>query len=257
MATGLRFKDKVAIVTGGCSGIGKGCVEVFVQNGGTVAVLDLNDEIGNTLNLPGPGKTIYIHCDVCNEKEIEESIGKVVNTFGRIDCLVNNVGRNTGIFPIDDLNVEGFRQLLYVNVVSMFAMCKYALPHLRKVKGSVVNISSFSGTNAQALMSTYCSSKGAVRSLSKALAIDESKYGVRVNNICPGPINTPALEAWLQSDVEKRAMVESWAQLGRVGEPREIGLACLFLATDATFSTGADIMCTGGCEIGYGVKSNS
>lgn len=256
MATVLRLKDKVAIVTGGCSGIGLGCVEVFVENGGMVAVFDVAYTNGHSLSIPGPGKAVYIHCDVTKEEEIQKAIIRTVEEFGQIDCLVNNVGVSSGSCSIDDGTIDSFRRLLEVNVVSMFTMCKYALPYLRKVKGSIVNISSFSGTNGQALLSTYCASKGAVRSLSKALAIDESKYGVRVNTVCPGPTNTPLLRNFLDSNDDKRKTIEGWSQLGRCGEPREIGLACLYLVTDATFSTGIDLMCTGGCEIGYGVKSD-
>ncbi|XP_045202279.2 17-beta-hydroxysteroid dehydrogenase 14-like [Mercenaria mercenaria] len=256
MASGLRFKDKVAIITGGCSGIGEGCVEVFAENGGTVVVFDINDEVGNSLSIPGPGKIVYIHCDVTDEQQIKKSIESTVAKFGGIDCLVNDVGHDHGTHTIDELTVESFRQILDVNVVSMFAMSKYALPHLRKSRGSIVNISSLGGTNAQAKKSTYCSSKGAVISLSKALAIDEAKNGVRVNTVCPGPINTPLMRAWLENDDETRKQVESWTQLGRFGEPREIGLACLFLATEATFTTGTELMCTGGCEIGYGIKAD-
>lgn len=254
MASGLRFKDKVAIITGGCSGIGKGCVEVFVENGGTVVVFDINDKVGNTLSIPGPGNVSYIHCDVTNEEEIKKSIELTVEKHSKIDCLINDVGMHHGSHLIDDLTVDSFRQILNINVVSMFAMSKYALPYLRKTKGSIVNMSSFSGTNAQAETPTYCSSKGAIISLSKALAIDEAKNGVRVNTVCPGPINTPLLQSWLEQEGEKGKLVKNWSQLGRFGEPREIGLACLFLATDATFTTGAELMCTGGCEIGYGVK---
>ncbi|XP_060594235.1 17-beta-hydroxysteroid dehydrogenase 14-like, partial [Ruditapes philippinarum] len=124
MASGLRFKDKVAIITGGCSGIGKGCVDVFVENGGTVVVFDINDKVGNTLRLPGPGNVSYIHCDVTNEEEIKKSIDWTVEKHSKIDCLINDVGMHHGSHLIDELTVDSFRQILNVYVVSMFAMCK-------------------------------------------------------------------------------------------------------------------------------------
>lgn len=255
-SVGLKFQDKVAIVTGACSGIGKGCLDVLLENGGTVVVFDINDRIGNQLQADNPGKVLYVHCDVTSEQEVKKSIENTVEKLGRVDCLVNNVGHHPGSHSIDEFTVEGFKTLLDINVVSMFTMSKYALPHLRKVKGNIVNISSISGTHAQKNSSTYAASKGAILSLSKALAIDEAKLGVRVNAICPGPVNTPLLREFLESLGEKARDLPSWSQLGRVGEPREIGLACLFLCTDATFCTGIELMCTGGCEIGYGVKSD-
>ncbi|XP_060607332.1 17-beta-hydroxysteroid dehydrogenase 14-like [Ruditapes philippinarum] len=256
MASGLRFKDKVAIITGGCSGIGKGCVEVFVENGGTVVVFDINDKVGNTLSIPGPGNVSYIHCDVTNEEEIKKSIDWTVEKHSKIDCLINDVGIHHGNHLIDELTVDSFRQILNVNVVSMFAMCKYALPHLRKTKGSIVNMSSFSGTNAQAETPTYCSSKGVIIPLSKALAIDEAKNGVRVN--------TCANDNDGVVDVENGGGSDSRGCDGTSGDDDcnvnadydvavDTAGGCVD-ATEATFTTGAKLMCTGGCEIGIGVK---
>ncbi|XP_053381309.1 17-beta-hydroxysteroid dehydrogenase 14-like isoform X3 [Mercenaria mercenaria] len=204
--SGCRFSDKVAIVTGGCCGIGRGCADILAENGGTVVILDIND--------PGVG------------------------------C-------------IDDISVENFKELLNINLIANFTASKYALPYIRKTGGSIVNIASISGVIANAASPTYCASKGGVISLTKALAIDEAKHGVRVNAIAPGPVNTPMLNNVMKKagDVEgiTKAMKES-NHLKRIADPREIGQACLFLAVDATFTTGEVLMCTAGNEIGYGVK---
>ncbi|XP_052788396.1 17-beta-hydroxysteroid dehydrogenase 14-like [Mya arenaria] len=252
----LTFKNKVAIVTGGCQGIGKGCSEILAENGGTVFVFDINDKLGESISCNGPGKIIYMKCDVNDEAQVKTCLDKVIEKYGQIDCIVNNVGTHPGNANIDDISVHDFRKLLELNVVSHFTMYKYGLPHLRKTKGSVVNIASLSGTHGQRASATYSCTKGAIPAMARTLAIDEAKNGVRINTICPGPIRTPLYDDWAASlkDPEEAERVKLMLQLGRIGDPREIGKACLFLATDATFTTGTELMCTGGCEIGYGVK---
>ncbi|XP_045196097.2 17-beta-hydroxysteroid dehydrogenase 14-like [Mercenaria mercenaria] len=153
---------------------------------------------------------------------------------------------------IDDISVQGFRDLLEINLVSNFTASKYALPHLRESKGCIVNISSNAASAAFKNSSTYCACKGGVSSLTRALAIDEAKYGVRVNSIAPGPVDTRLVRALMS--VEERDLLAKCNNMNRFARPREIGLTCLYLAVDATFTTGEEIMCTGGAEVGYGVK---
>ncbi|XP_060585977.1 17-beta-hydroxysteroid dehydrogenase 14-like [Ruditapes philippinarum] len=254
----LRFRNKVAIVTGGCCGVGRGCVDVLVDEGGKVAVLDINDEVGTSLTSDGlPGELFFIHCDMNKEDDIKSAIEKVVEKYGHIDCLVNNVGTNPGSNPIDKLTVQGFRDLLNTNLVSYFAASKYALPYLRKTKGCIVNTGSIGSSAAALEMPSYCASKGGTIALTKALAIDEAKHGVRVNAVSPSIVDTPLFRKVIKEWGEEQAQIDmlaSFTQLGRLSLPREIGKACLFLAVDATFTTGEELMCTGGSEIGYGVK---
>ncbi|XP_053380862.1 17-beta-hydroxysteroid dehydrogenase 14-like [Mercenaria mercenaria] len=249
----LRFKDKVAIVTGGVQGIGRGCVDVFVEHGGKVVVFDIKDDVGKAMQSNGPGEIIYFHCDVRKEEDVKTCIEETVKRLGKIDCLVNNVGCYNGPKSIDEYTVQDFRDLLDDNLISNFTASKYALPHIRKTNGSIVNISSISANAAFKNSTIYCATKGGVKSLTKALAIDEAKYGVRVNSIAPGCIESPLLRQTMPT--EKMETLESCHTMQRTGQPREIGLACLFLAVDATFTTGEELMCTGGSEIGYGVKN--
>ncbi|XP_060555349.1 17-beta-hydroxysteroid dehydrogenase 14-like isoform X2 [Ruditapes philippinarum] len=237
--TRLRFYQKVAIVTGGCDGVGRGCVDIL-------------DELGSNMTHDGPGKIIYIHCDMKSETEIKEAIEKTVKMCGKIDCLVNNVGSHPGPSSIDDITVQGFRDLLEINLISHFTASKYTLPHLRVSNGCIVNISSNCATKSFKNSSSYGATKGGVTSLTKALAIDEAKYGVRVNSIAPGPVNTRLLQSLMPA--EEQELLAKCNHLNRLASPREIGQTCLYLATDATFTTGMEIMVTGGAEIGYGVK---
>ncbi|XP_060607337.1 17-beta-hydroxysteroid dehydrogenase 14-like [Ruditapes philippinarum] len=254
---GFRFSNMVAIVTGGCHGVGRGCAEIFAENGGTVVILDIDDEVGKALSSNGNGQLVYMHCDMQSEEDIKNAIQESVKRFGKIDCLVNNVARHPGVGLIDDISIHDFKDLLNINLIANFTASKYALPYLRKTKGNIVNIASISGVIANAASPTYCASKGGIISLTKALAIDEAMHGVRVNAIAPGPVDTPMLRDVMEKagDVEgiTKAMIES-NHLKRIADPKEIGKACLFLAVDATFTTGEVLMCSAGNEIGYGVK---
>ncbi|XP_045197481.2 17-beta-hydroxysteroid dehydrogenase 14-like [Mercenaria mercenaria] len=258
VSRGFRFQNKVAVVTGGCCGVGRGCVDVLVEEGGFVAVLDFNDEVGKSLNSDGlAGEMYFIHCDMNKEEDIKNAIEEVIKKYGRIDCLVNNVGTHPGSKEIDDLSVQGFRDLLNTNLVSYFTASKYALPYLRKTEGCIVNTGSIGSSAAAKGMPSYCASKGGTIAFTKALAIDEAKHGVRVNAVSPSIVDTPLLRTVIRQwgeEQEQVDMLASFTQLGRLSIPREIGKACLFLAVDATFTTGEELMCTGGTEIGYGVK---
>ncbi|XP_045194099.2 17-beta-hydroxysteroid dehydrogenase 14-like [Mercenaria mercenaria] len=244
----LRFKDKVAIVTGGVQGIGRGIVDVLAENGGKVVVFDIQDDVGSKMKSEGQGEIIYMHCDMTKEDEIKSCIQAAEKRLGKIDCLVNHVGFHPGSYTIDELSVQGFKDLLQLNLISYFTASKYALPYLRKSKGNIVNISSIGSPAAFRNSVTYVATKGGVTSFTKALAIDEAKHGVRVNAIASGAIE----EVWPADELEK---LKTCHLLQKIAQPREIGLACLFLAVDATFTTGEQLMCTGGSEIGYGIKN--
>ncbi|XP_052803613.1 17-beta-hydroxysteroid dehydrogenase 14-like [Mya arenaria] len=155
---GLRFEDKVAIVTGGCQGIGRGCVDVLVEEGGKVAVFDIKDSVGKDL-ASGCHNVIYIHCDVRNDDEMKNGVQSVIQNFGKLDLLVNNAGYAPHAHVIDDVIPKDFRDLLNLNLISYYTMCKFSLPHLRKSKGNIVNISSIGSSSAARGMSMYCATK--------------------------------------------------------------------------------------------------
>ncbi|XP_076111865.1 L-fucose dehydrogenase-like isoform X2 [Mytilus galloprovincialis] len=225
--TSLRYKDKVALVTGGSRGIGKGCVDVFVENGAKVIFCSNDDTEGqdleSKLNSKGPGEALFIYGDVTQESHIKKIVEKTVEKFGRIDCLINNAGTHPLSHTIDEFSAEDFRKLLDLNLINYFLF-----------------------------------SKGAITSMTKALAIDEAKYNVRVNSVAPSSIWTPLLDDVLKSvpnPLEAKQMCANSQLLGRIGTIEEVGKACLFLASDATFCTGIELNLTAGAELNYGIKN--
>lgn len=258
----MKYSGKVVIITGGTKGIGRGCVEVFCAAGATVVFCARHaegaEQLAQRLTGIGPGTARFISCDVSKFDQIQRLIETAVTEYGRLDCLINNAGWHPAHKPIDDFTVEEFQSLLDLNLVSIFAACKFALPHLRKTKGNIINLSSLVGTMGQLHGSTYVATKGAITALTKALAIDEAEHGVRVNSISPGNIYTPLWQEAIDAadDPTKcRADGDAAQLMGRMGTTEEVGKLCLFIAAEATFTTGVDHIISGGAELGYGKKS--
>ena len=259
----MRYKDKVVVVTGGSKGIGAGCVKVFVEHGGSKVVFcSRNEAEGKAfeaeVNRKGPGQALFVRADMSKVDDIKRVIDATVEKFGRIDCLINNAGWHPPHKTIDDFSVEDFRSLLELNLVSYFAACKFALPHLRKVKGNIINMSSLVGIMGQLGATTYVATKGGITAFSKALAVDEAAFEVRVNSVSPGNVYTPLWQEAIDasSDPTKtRADGDAAQLLGRMGSIEESGQLCLFLAAEATFTTGVDHILSGGAELSYGRKT--
>jgi NAD(P)-dependent dehydrogenase (short-subunit alcohol dehydrogenase family) len=203
-------------------------------------------------------KPDFIKCDVSKSDEVENLIASSVEKYGRIDCLINNAGWHPPHRSIDDFSVEEFRDLLELNLISIFTACKFALPHIRKTKGNIINMSSLVGQMGQLHAVTYVATKGAITAFTKALAIDEAVNGVRVNSVSPGNIYTPLWQEGIDASDDpqaKRAEGDAAQHLGRMGTIEEAGKLCLFIAAEATFTTGVDHILSGGAELGYGRKS--
>jgi NAD(P)-dependent dehydrogenase (short-subunit alcohol dehydrogenase family) len=258
----MRYGDKVVLVTGGSKGIGEGIVRVFVGAGSKVVFCARGEKDGKALesqvNAKGPGSALFLPCDISKVDQVAAFVDEAVKRHGRIDCLINNAGTHPGHRPIDDYTVQEFRDLLEYNLLSMFASCQRALPHLRKTKGNIINISSLVGQMGQVHAVTYIATKGAVTAFTKGLAIDESVHDVRVNSVSPGNVWTPLWQKAVEesSDPKKTKADGDAAQLlGRMGTLEEAGKLCLFLAAEATFITGVDHILSGGAELAYGRKS--
>ncbi|KAM9225482.1 L-fucose dehydrogenase [Dugong dugon] len=258
MATGTRYAGKVVIVTGGGRGIGAGIVRAFVESGSQVVICDKDECGGRALEQELPG-TIFLRCDVTQEEDTEALISETICRFGRLDCLVNNAGYHPPPQWPQETSVQGFRQLLEVNLLGTYTLTKLALPHLRRSRGNIINISSLVGAIGQLQAVPYVATKGAVTAMTKALALDESQYGVRVNCISPGNIWTPLWKELAASTPDPKATIQegTLAQpLGRMGQPAEVGAAAVFLASEANFCTGIELFVTGGAELGYGRKAS-
>ena len=259
----MRYKDKVVVVTGGSKGIGFGCVKTFIEEGGSQVVFcarktDEGEAVAAHLNARGPERAHFVRADVSKVDDVRTLIDETVGKFGRLDCLINNAGWHPGHKPIDDFSVQDFRTLLDLNLVSIFAACKFALPHLRKTKGNIINISSLVGAMGQLHATTYVATKGGITAFSKALAVDEAAHGVRVNSVSPGNIYTPLWQEAIDGSADPtatRAAGDAAQLLGRMGTIEEAGRLCLYLAADATFTTGVDHLLSGGAELAYGRKS--
>jgi NAD(P)-dependent dehydrogenase (short-subunit alcohol dehydrogenase family) len=258
----MTYKEKVVIVTGGSKGIGKGCAQAFVEAGAIVVLCARNESEGaavsSELNAAGPGQAQFLRCDVAKSDEIQLLIDNTIANFGRLDCLINNAGWHPPHKPIDEFCIQDFRDLIDLNLISIFTACKFALPHLRKTRGNIINISSLVGAMGQLNATTYVATKGAITALTKALAIDEAKYGVRVNSVSPGNIYTPLWQEAIDAAPDPegcRAEGEAAQLLGRMGTIEEVAKLCLFIAAEATFTTGVDHIISGGAELGYGRKT--
>jgi len=253
---------KVTLITGGSRGIGEGCARVFVRAGSSVVICARGRESGEALaaelTAEGPGSCHFEPCDVQRPDELKQLIERTVRLYGRLDCLINNAGWHPEHRPIDDFSVQEFEDLLRLNVVSYFAGCKYALPYLRQTHGSIINMSSLVGNMGQEWAVTYVATKGAITAMTKALAVDEARNGVRVNAVLPGVISTPLHRSFVESQEDPQraeALVNSWQWMERIGTAEEVGYACLFLASDfASFITGIALPVSGGAELAYGIK---
>lgn len=172
--------------------------------------------------------------------------------------MINNAGWHPPHRPIDEFSEAEFRELIDLNLVSVFTACKLALPYLRKTRGNIINMASLVATIGQRQATIYVATKGAVVAFTKALAIDEAPSGVRVNSVSPGNIYTPLWQEAIDAAADPqqyRADGEVAQVLGRMGNPEEVGRLCLFIASEATFTTGVDHLISGGAELGYGCKS--
>ena len=266
--TNSRYADKVVIITGGSSGIGKGCAQEFVRAGAKIVICCNNEEEGTSVaadlqamaQAQGLGEASFVYCDVKRTEDIQNLIEATIAQHGRIDCLINNAGWHPPHKPIDDFSVEEFRDLLNLNLVSVFTACKIALPYLRQTKGNIINMSSLVASIGQHHAATYAATKGALTAFTKALAIDEAPNGVRVNSVSPGNIYTPLWQEAIDAapDPQRcRAEGEAAQVLGRMGTAQEVGRLCLFIAAEATFTTGVDHVISGGAELDYGRKSRA
>lgn len=242
----MRLKDKVAVVTGGASGIGLATAEVFAEEGAKVVIADIDEAHGNSASerLRALGHEVtFVSTNVQDEDQIENLIGRTVDAHGRVDILFNNAG--IGIPGLaHETSLDGWRKVLSINLDGVFLMAKHAILRMKETGGgTIINTSSIMGHVATPGASSYNASKHAVLGLTKSLALEYARDNIRVNAVCPGYILTPMGEA----DLAANSDLPGLHPLGRLGRAEEVAKAVLFLASDdSTFITGASLMVDGG-----------
>jgi meso-butanediol dehydrogenase / (S,S)-butanediol dehydrogenase / diacetyl reductase len=247
-----RFKDKVVIVTGAASGIGEATARRFSAEGAAVVLVDRQREALEKVAGELPRDRTLTHvADVSEPLAINDMMESTVQRFGRLDVLVNNAGVHEGGDPAE-ITDEQWRKVMATDADGVFFGCRAAIPHLEKTKGSIVNTASVSGTRGDWGMSPYNAAKGAIVNLTRALALDLGKMGVRVNSVCPSLTRT-GMTADMMDDEDLLSKFAERIPLGRVCEPREVAAVIAFLASeDASFMTGANVAVDGGVSASNG-----
>jgi NAD(P)-dependent dehydrogenase (short-subunit alcohol dehydrogenase family) len=248
-----RLDGKVAVVTGGCSGIGLASVRRFVEEGAKVVVGDLDDERGKAL--ADELDILYVHTDVTNKAEVDAMFAAGKNAWGSVDVAFNNAGISP---PEDDsiltTDLDAWRRVQEVNLTSVYLCCQAVLPYmLEQQKGSIINTASFVAVMGAATSQiSYSASKGGVLTMTRELGVQFAREGVRVNALCPGPVNTPLLQELFAKDAERAARRLVHIPMGRFGEPEEMANAVLFLASDeSSFITASTFLVDGGISAAY------
>lgn len=242
---GMRLSDKVAIITGTGAGIGTAIAQRFAEEGAQLVLNDIRDYEG------APAGAELVIGDIAQEETGKRLVETAIRRFGQIDIVVNNAANFTQL-GLEQANLDDWQKVFSVNVFGPALLNKHAVPHMKvRRKGSIVNVASMSGVIAQPNKCTYNSSKGAMIMMTKCMALDLAPFGIRVNTVCPGCVETSATHA------EAKREGKTWEQwsaevaplhmLGRVGQPVEIANPVLFLASDeASFITAATLMAEGG-----------
>lgn len=253
----MRLANKVAIITGSAGGMGQAAAMLFAQEGASVVVTDVVVDSGEETvkNIKSAGGTaLFVKADVSKENEVKALVDAAIAAFGRVDILYNNAG----IMPsadgsVTDLNEELWDRILDVNLKSTFLCTKYTIPHMVKQgQGSIINIASFVAfMGCTVPQDAYTASKGGLIALTKSLAVQYGRQGVRCNAICPGPIETPLLRD-LWKNEEERNLRLNRIPLGRFGEAKDIIYMALYLASDeSSWTTGSWLTVDGGITSNY------
>ena len=248
-----RLRERVAVVTGGGSGIGQATARRFAEEGATVVVADVDEDAGKRVAEAVGGR--FTRTDVTSEDEVRALFDGTRAEFGSVDVAFNNAG----ISPPDDQSIldtdlDAWRRVQDVNLTSVYLCCKHAIPHMREQGGgSVINTASFvARMGAATSQISYTASKGGVLALSRELGVQFAREGVRVNALSPGPVNTPLLEELFAADPEMAQRRLVHVPMGRFAETAEIAAAAAFLASDdSSFMTASEFLVDGGIAGAY------
>ncbi|MGX7827174.1 3-oxoacyl-ACP reductase [Actinokineospora sp. 24-640] len=250
---GKRLDGRVAVVTGGASGIGLASVRRLAEEGARVVIGDVDTDGGEAAAAEVDG--LFVRCDVTDETEVAALFDTAVDTYGSLDVAFNNAG----ISPPDDDSIlttgpDAWHRVQQVNLTSVYLCCKHAIGHMRtQGRGSVINTASFVAVMGAATSQiSYTASKGGVLAMSRELGVQFAREGIRVNALCPGPVNTPLLRELFAADPERAARRLVHVPMGRFAEPEEIAAAVAFLASDdSSFITASSFLVDGGISGAY------
>jgi NAD(P)-dependent dehydrogenase (short-subunit alcohol dehydrogenase family) len=248
-----RLQGRVAVVTGAGSGIGLASVRRLAAEGALVVAVDIDEQAGKAAAAEVRGE--FVTADVSVEDDVERLYGSVAAQHGRVDIAFHNAGISP---PEDDsildTSLEAWQRVQQVNLTSVYLCCKHVIPHMRRQgKGSIINTASFVAVlGAATSQISYTASKGGVLALSRELGVQFAREGIRVNALCPGPVNTPLLRELFAADPERAARRLVHVPMGRFGEAEEIAAAVAFLASDdASFITASTFLVDGGISAAY------
>jgi len=248
-----RLQDRVVVITGAGSGIGLASARRLAAEGAAIVAVDIDETAGKAVAAETGGT--FIAADVADEDQVRDLFAGVAGQFGRIDVAFNNAG----ISPPDDdsiltTRIDAWRRVQEINLTSVYLCCKYVLPYMqRQGKGSIINTASFVAVlGAATSQISYTASKGGVLAMSRELGVQFARDGIRVNALCPGPVNTPLLQELFAKDPERAARRLVHVPMGRFAEPEEIAAAVAFLASDdSSFITASQFLVDGGIASAY------
>ncbi|SNS64640.1 NAD(P)-dependent dehydrogenase, short-chain alcohol dehydrogenase family [Streptosporangium subroseum] len=248
-----RLQGRVAVITGAGSGIGLATARRFAEEGAHVVCVDLDEPSGSSAAAEVGG--LFVKADVTSESDVIRMYQTAFDTYGSVDIAFNNAG----ISPPDDDSIletglDAWRRVQEVNLTSVYLCCKYAIPYMqRQGKGSIINTASFVAVMGSATSQiSYTASKGGVLAMSRELGVQFAREGIRVNALCPGPVNTPLLRELFAKDPERAQRRLVHIPVGRFAEASEIAAAVAFLASDdASFITGSEFLVDGGISGAY------
>jgi meso-butanediol dehydrogenase / (S,S)-butanediol dehydrogenase / diacetyl reductase len=248
----MRLKDRVAVITGSGGGIGRAAAIEFAREGASVVVADIQPQaaLGTVERIQELGGRAHaVETDVANPESVRNLVRETLRVFSKVHVLFNNAAIQVNK-TVEDTTVEEWNREMAVNLGGVFLCSKFFMPHLRATKGAIVNMSSVNGFFVEPMCAGYCATKAAIMGLTKAMAIDHGKEGIRVNCICPGYIDAGLAEGYFQAQPDPaaaRASAGKLHALWRIGRPEEVGRVAVFLASDdASFVTGSAYVVDGG-----------
>jgi len=257
----MKLKDRVAVITGAGSGIGRASALEFAREGARVVLADINaagaQETATQITALG-GRGLAIPTDVADAASVQNLVQATLQAYGEVHVVFSNAAIQVNK-TVEDTTVEEWNREMAVNVGGIFLCAKFFLPHLRRTKGCIVNMASVNGFFVEPLCAGYCATKGAIIALTKAMAIDHGKEGIRVNCICPGYIDAGLAWGYFEAQPDPaaaRAAAGKLHALWRIGRPEEVGRVAVFLASDdASFMTGSAVVVDGGFGSGLPPQS--